>query len=361
MKTFWINVLSLASLLGSLPSAPAQTPAPSPAASGARIAFATPAFDFGKVSAGEVVKHAFVFTNTGTSTLEITDVHPGCGCTTAGTWDKRVEPGKTGSIPLQFNSANFGGRVAKTASVTSNDPEHPTVMLQITGTVWKPIEVTPTMVIFNVSSESEKAETKVVRIVSNLDEPLTLSDVKVANPTFKAELKTVQPGKEFELLITAIPPFNTSVVSDVVKITTSSKQTPEINTTAYLTVQQPVMISPAQLMVPAGPLASATRLGVSIRNNWTNSLVLSESAINVPGATITVQETQPGRAFFVSVNFPAGLQISPNQQVELTIKSNHPKFALIKVPVYQPQAPGAASLPNPVQVVTPPAGSTSPK
>src|SRR5207247_9850118 len=85
--------------------------------SGAKIQFADTVYDFGKVNSGEVVKHSFVFTNIGTATLEIKDVRPGCGCTTAGTWDKQIEPGKIGSIPLQFNSANFGGMVMKQATV----------------------------------------------------------------------------------------------------------------------------------------------------------------------------------------------------------------------------------------------------
>ena len=79
--------------------------------SGPKIQFADTTFDFGKIDSGQVVKHEFVFTNTGSATLEIKDVRPGCGCTTAGTWDKTVEPGKTGMIPLQFNSTGFGGTV----------------------------------------------------------------------------------------------------------------------------------------------------------------------------------------------------------------------------------------------------------
>jgi len=118
MKTNLVTILSVAAILGGVPSAFAQTKAASPPpgttpaaaiTSGPRIEFDTNVYNFGKVSSGELVRHDFIFTNTGTSTLEITDVRPGCGCTTAGTWDKKVEPGKTGLIPLQFNSANFGG------------------------------------------------------------------------------------------------------------------------------------------------------------------------------------------------------------------------------------------------------------
>src|SRR5262245_28798888 len=239
-------------------TAPKPTGAEAPAGgAGPKIQFAEIVYDFGKVSSGEVVKHSFVFTNIGTATLEIKDVRPGCGCTTAGTWDKEVEPGKTGSIPLQFNSANFGGTIMKQATVTCNDLSQSNVVLQLKGTVWKPIDVTPSMAVFNVSSEAETNDTKVVRIVSNLDEPLTLSDLQCTNRSFKAELKTVRPGKEFELHITALPPFTAPSMMAPVSLKTSATNMPLINVSAYVAVQQPVTFSPSQIILPPGPATNA--------------------------------------------------------------------------------------------------------
>jgi len=110
MKTTLLTLL-IAGALGSVADTTAQAedaapkpgttaaPAEKKESAGPKIQFAEMVYDFGKVSSGELVKHTFVFTNIGTATLEIKDVRPGCGCTTAGTWDKQVEPGKTGSIP----------------------------------------------------------------------------------------------------------------------------------------------------------------------------------------------------------------------------------------------------------------------
>ena len=333
-------------------SARAEDASPKPGATalpegaGPKIQFAEIVYDFGKVSSGEVVKHSFVFTNVGTAKLEIKDVRPGCGCTTAGTWDKEVEPGKTGSIPLQFNSANFGGTILKQATVTCNDPSQTNVMLQIKGTVWKPIEITPSMAVFNVSSEAETNETKVVRIVSNLDEPLTLSDLQCTNHSFRAELKTVRPGKEFELQITALPPFTSPSMVAPVTMKTSATNMPSLSVSAYVAVQQPVTVSPNQILLAAGPITNAVHHVVTVRNTGTNSLVLSDAKVSVPGAEVHVQETQPGRVFNISVDFPAGFEVKAGQQVEVTVKSNHPKFAMIKVPVFQPQfAAPAAGIP----------------
>ena len=363
MRTKVVSLLIVAGTFGSIASCLAQAEAPSPPSgtksaagapetSGPKIEFAIQVFDFGKVSAGELVRHDFVFTNTGRALLEITDVRPGCGCTTAGTWDRRVKPGQTGVIPLQFNSANFNGKVTKSATVTCNDPGKSNLVLQITGTVWKPIEITPLMAMFKVSDELQTNETKVVRIVSNLDEPITLSDLQCTNQAFQAELKTVKPGKEFELHITAVTPFTARSINTLVSLKTSSPRVPAINVGAYLTVEQAVVVTPSQIMLPAGPLAAAMNRTIMVRNTGTNSLALSDATVNIPGAEVRVRETQPGRLFNLTVSFPAGFEIKPDQKPEVTLKSNHPKFSLIKVPVFQPQiavAPAAAqplSAPN---------------
>ena len=104
-----------------IPAAAENTSPAKAAATGTpKIEFNATTYNFGKVNMGELIRHEFVFTNVGTAPLEILEVKPGCGCTTAGAWDKVVQPGKTGVIPLQFNTANYGGSVAKSTTVTCN-------------------------------------------------------------------------------------------------------------------------------------------------------------------------------------------------------------------------------------------------
>ena len=301
-----------------------------------KIQFAGTEFDFGKLKAGESVKHNFIFTNTGTAVLEITDVRPSCGCTTAGGYDRQVAPGKTGSIPLQFNSTGFNGELAKVVNVSCNDPTQSNVMLRIKGVVWKPIEVTPGTVVFNIKSESETQETRTARIVSNLEKPVDLSEPECTNRAFRAELKTLQAGKEFELLLTAVPPFDSSPLIAVVTLKTSAPEMPVIPVGAYLVVQHAVTVSPEQIRVPAGPLAGGMSLTVTVRNNRTNALALSDASINLPGGTVRLQELQPGKLFSLVVGLPTGFQVKPEAPVEVSVKSNHAKYPVIKVPVLGP-------------------------
>src|ERR1041384_5625607 len=183
--------------------APSTVPSPTTVSTatntGPMIKFAEVLYDFGKVDSGTVVKHDYAFTNIGDQTLVVTNVQPSCGCTTAGSWDKVVEPGKTGIIPIQFNSTGYGGAVAKSITVTCNDPTNGILVLQLRGTAWKAIDISPGFVMFNLSSDVQSNETKVVKIVSNLEDPVTVSAPNWSNNTFKAELKTLKDGKEVEL------------------------------------------------------------------------------------------------------------------------------------------------------------------
>src|SRR5437867_11946263 len=109
------------------------------------------------------------------------------------------------------------------------------------------------------------------------------------------------------------------------------------------------MVTPQQINLPAGPLASAMSPTIMIRANGTNTMSLSEAVLEGAGAgageapQVRVQEIQPGRVFNLTVNFPAGFQLKADQKVEVKVKSNHPKFPVITVPVFQPPAPAAVA------------------
>ena len=79
---------------------------------------------FGSVKAGTPLTYSFVIKNEGKVDLEIKNVSPSCGCTTS-KYDKVIAPGKTGSVTLEVAKTDgYKGEVTKTASVTTNDPEH---------------------------------------------------------------------------------------------------------------------------------------------------------------------------------------------------------------------------------------------
>ena len=66
------------------------------------IKFTEEVFDFGRITQGEKVSHAFTFKNTGTKNLIISGASGSCGCTVP-EWPKEpIKPGQEGNYKRCF-------------------------------------------------------------------------------------------------------------------------------------------------------------------------------------------------------------------------------------------------------------------
>jgi hypothetical protein len=248
----------------------------------------------------------------------------------------------------------MAGPVMKNLFLACNDPSQSNVVLYFTAMVWKPIDAIPVLASFYFGPDFQTNQTRSIRLVSNLDGPVTLSEPVCTNAHFRAELKTLKEGREFELLVTVIPPLGPGSCLAPVTMKSSSPRMPEVKVSAYAMVQPAVMISPPRIVLPPGPLANPEQSTVIIQSTSTNALVLSEASVNVQGATVHLQEVQPGRVFNLSASFPAGFKAGPDQQLEVRLKSNHPQVPLLQVPVYQTEHDGDTPEPG-----ASPAGGTN--
>ncbi len=89
--------------------------------------------NFGKIMQGKPVSVTYHFTNTGNGPLIITNVTPGCGCTTGDYSKQSISPGGKGFITLTYNAA-AAGIFTKNATVNTNtDPG--TILLYFNGEV----------------------------------------------------------------------------------------------------------------------------------------------------------------------------------------------------------------------------------
>jgi len=339
-------------------SAPPATATTSTNGVGPKIQFATPIYEFGRMRAGEPIKYAFVFTNTGDRLLVLTGVQLHCGCTSAGEWTKQVEPGNTGSIPIQVNTLGYNGPVVKQVTVTCNVASQPTTVLQFKGTLYKPIDFNPPLVVLSLPPDAETASA-VVTITNNTDEPLMLAYPESNNRMFSAQLTTNTPGKGFQLKVSIVPPLSTGSVQAQINLRTGWTNPPALTIPVIANVQPAIMVIPSYVTLAPGPLATAVTNAVTIQNNSTNALQLSEPVVNMPGVEAQIKELRPGVSFSALLAFPAGFEVPPGRQVELTVKSTNPKFPVVKVPVLQMRlpvmpAPQVAPVkPTPVTPVTP--------
>ena len=84
------------------------------------IQFEQEEYDLGTLTAGEVAKGTFKFTNTGDADLYIDNVKPSCECTTL-EWPKEpIKPGKSGTIYAEIDTEDKEGDQVKYFAVLFN-------------------------------------------------------------------------------------------------------------------------------------------------------------------------------------------------------------------------------------------------
>lgn len=298
--------------------------------SGPVISFDNPDYNFGKISQGEPIRHDFAIKNTGDETLNITDVHPSCGCTTAGSWPHELAPGASGIIPIEIHSANLGGDVTKTVTVTSNDKHSPTI-LKLMGKIFKSIELQPSYAMFHLISGSTNVAPAVVKIFNRTEEPLKILSAKSDSPAFTVgEVKTVTEGKEFEISVTAEPPLDRSANGTIVVTTSVSNSVVRIP--AYLTVQQAIWVQPRAITVPANlPKDMQENIQIySMRQTDT----FSDATSSDDRVTVTLTNSMPGRSvYLLRATIPAGYQANPGHPAFITVKTTDAKQPLVTIPI----------------------------
>ena len=146
------------------------------------IFFENSDFNFGQIYKGQKIEHIYKFENRGKGILNIGKVKTSCGCTAAILTNNTIPPGKTGEIKATFNSGSYRGNVTKSISVISNDPDHPSYKLTISGKIIEDVIIKPKNINFGSVYLGEKAN-KTVTIKSQ------------KKPDFK--IKTIRPSKQF--------------------------------------------------------------------------------------------------------------------------------------------------------------------
>jgi hypothetical protein len=318
-------------------SATTTTAAAPPAVkfSGPRIQFPSLVYNFGTVTGDTLVNCVFTFTNVGNALLELPSVAPGCGCMKMSEWSRKVEPGQTGTIKVQYNSYAYIGHFGKSVYLECNDPMEPKLTLEIQGTVWRPIEIKPLYAVLNLCPEV-LSNAVTVRLISHLDEPLILTDLKVNNPAFAVELQTNQPGKEYQVVVTTPTPHPTNDQQGQITLKTSTTNLPVVTIPARVNVLPVLLAIPAQIKLPPLPLATAFTNMFWVRNNGTNGLVLSDPAVNAGGVSFEIQTNAASNPpLQVTTVFPAGFDAPTGTNLELRLKSNDPLVPVLAVPVLQ--------------------------
>ncbi|MDE5686525.1 MAG: DUF1573 domain-containing protein [Paramuribaculum sp.] len=101
------------------------------------IRFDRTSFDLGTIHASKgQVKATYNFTNTGDTPLVIISVsNGGCGCTKPEYPKQPIQPGKSGTITINFNPAGRKGELNREVKVKTNAPASKKMALKFSGVI----------------------------------------------------------------------------------------------------------------------------------------------------------------------------------------------------------------------------------
>jgi len=117
------------------------TPPADNSQSSPKIEISPASYDFGEVEFGKILNYNFVIENSGQAPLEIKRVATSCGCTTAKTSQKAIEPGQSAELSVVYDTAAMGdgphgkGQQERIIYVKSNDPNNPQANVTISAFV----------------------------------------------------------------------------------------------------------------------------------------------------------------------------------------------------------------------------------
>ena len=304
-----------------------------------------PIYDFGKMSQHDKGMHTWRIKNQGEADLELWMIgKPTCSCTIAkleGNQKATVQPGKSTTIDLEWNTKEFHDDYSQGAEFGTNDPLHPTFHLSIKGTVHPPIVVyPPEMVQFpRISNEEphkrmiavyspDLPKTKVTKVTSSKPDLI----VATTRPLTPEDAKTLKIEAGYQIVIEIKPGMPQGQFLDELVIQTDHPKRPEVRVSIGGTVIGPISVVPATLrMRDITSRQGASRdLALMVRGGKETHFQV-ESKPEQLDVTISPDE-RPGMKghYRVTIKVPPGTAAGPIKG-EIILKTDHPLVSELKI------------------------------
>jgi hypothetical protein len=313
------------------------------------IQFGSATFNFGIVDEGESVNHTFEFTNTGTGTLIVKEVHPTCGCTVAGDFDKEVKPDRNGKLPVTFKTSGYDGPVAKTFIVKTNVPGNSDLILTLEGTVKVSVSVNPKTLFFgNIERDRTTPLEGKIAIYNRSPDPIKITDVvkvtdvmeipnvTVANNNVETTIETIRDGFEYSLGVTVKPPFKHGQVMGTMLVKTNSKILPGINAQFSYYMEPMVKVFPNPLFVSKDKIANGEEQLINIECEPGPDMRIVDLSVNINKVKVSLKEVERGKRYTLVLNFPKDFKFDPGNTLTVKFKAqNVPDEPIFGIPVLE--------------------------
>ena len=333
------SVLGAAAFAGAvIISALSACPVIAHAAEGSpRIGVDSSVFDFGAIAQGSPVEHLFTINNTGTDPLKIERLNPSCGCTAASLSTQTIDPGNSATIRTVFDTTGFQGYKVKTVRVYSNDPQQPSIVLTLKGSVIPDVVVDPPRVFFgNVKKGS--ADSITVTVAGSEQNTVKILDVDSRSSDIALKVEDTKtdhgPGKKITVKLNENLPVGT--IRSRIAVKTSSEKNPVIQIPVFAKITGEVQMVPADVSfgLIEGPLNQEAVQRVTMESTAGHPVRILSADSDNPDVAVEVNSPEDGSKNELLVRLKQGT--SGMIRALVTIVTDHPDSTQNKLtlPVY---------------------------
>jgi hypothetical protein len=246
---------------------------------------------------------------------------------------KEIPPGGVGEIKASFRSKGFQGKVRKTVTVETNDPDNQRVRLSLLGKVVAEVMITPRYVNFrNVSKDNPP---KPVRLEIHLQEGkgLKIEEVSVDSPSIVLkEEKRAENKAIYAVSLAEKAP--TGRLNGKILVKTNSRKVSKLEVPYYAFVQGRVRISPQLVsfgMVRPGVPSSRE---ITLTGIGDKSFSIDRVTATTDVITTEIVPKEEGKVYLVRVTYDPGDRTRGRISERLTISVGGEEEEVLEVPVY---------------------------
>ncbi|MES2921889.1 MAG: DUF1573 domain-containing protein [Verrucomicrobiota bacterium] len=147
----------------------------------------------------------FNFTNKSDKPVTITKAEPSCPCLKAEISGGKLKyaPNESGVIRITFEMGNLAGLVVKDLPiyVDHDPPDKPSILLTVRVHIPVLVALEPKTVKWNLGG---KPDPQTIQIRMAEGKPIHVKSVKSSSPEFSCELKALEEGRKFDLIVTPL-------------------------------------------------------------------------------------------------------------------------------------------------------------
>ena len=284
-----------------------------------------PKYDFGTVIGKDRIVHEFILKNVGDEPVRISKVKDCCGVVSA-IIPMVIPPGSNAVCKSVFTTRNRYGQQDKQIFIASNDRKHPYFELKMTGTLLKPVEVSPRYLrLGDLFPDSEINQ--IITATKLLDHAVVLESVKSTIAEIRAEV-VEETGRSWRVRLSSANSLKVGKLSGKIILNYSSGI---INIPVIGTVKPLLQAVPDCIQLSAKSMHPIERL-VMVRSGDDREFdIRSAKLIDVDGEVEWIK-LMPDRWKLKLTIKPDSVQLGAKLKLE-TSSSQQP---LIEVPISIP-------------------------